>query len=242
VTDSGEQCAHTGDAAGDALAELATRRRSYGVGELAEDRIAPTWLEQLRLWYAEAVADPGIGEPNAMQVATAEADGRPDIRTVLARGFDAEGVVFYTNYDSAKGRQLAANPVAAAVFAWLPLERQVRFRGPVTKVSPDETAAYFASRPRGAQLGAWASPQSQPIQDRAQLTSSLREVTERFGDDAIPPPPFWGGYRITVAEMEFWQGRQFRLHDRLRYRLRCPGTSDGSPDPDVRWLVERLAP
>jgi pyridoxamine 5'-phosphate oxidase len=185
----------------------------------------------LERWYAEASASELIAEPNAMQVATVDRDCNPDVRTVLARGLDADGVVFYTNYDSTKGAQLAAHPWAAAVFAWLPLERQVRLRGPVTRVSPDETAAYFASRPRGAQLAAWASPQSQPIADRAALDALLTAVTEQFGDGEIPPPPNWGGYRIGVTEIEFWQGRQFRLHDRLQYRLDGP-----------TWVVERLAP
>jgi pyridoxamine 5'-phosphate oxidase len=215
----------------DPLAGVASARRSYGAGHLSEDLLAATWLEQLRRWYAEAVADDRIAEANAMQVATVDAEGRPDVRTVLARGFDAGGVVFYTNYLSAKGRQLAANPVAAVVFSWLPLERQVRLRGPVAQVSRAETAGYFASRPRGAQLAAWASPQSECLTSRAELERRLAEVTERFGDGEIPPPPHWGGYRITVTEAEFWQGREFRLHDRLRYRL----TED-------RWLVERLGP
>lgn len=194
--------------------------------------MAPTWLEQLRLWYDQAVADDRISDPNAMQLATAGADGLPDVRTVLARGFDEAGVVFYTGYDSAKGRQLAANPVAAAVFAWLPAERQVRFRGTVAKVSREQTAAYFAGRPRGSQLATWASPQSEPIADRNQLDALLAEVTDRFGDGPIEPPEDWGGYRVTVLEMEFWQGRQFRLHDRVRYRRTAQG----------RWLLERLAP
>ncbi len=194
--------------------------------------MAPTWLGQLLSWYDQAAADDRIVEPNAMQVATAEADGTPDVRTVLARGFDDAGVVFYTNYDSVKGRQLAANPRAAAVFGWLPAERQVRFRGPVTRVSRAETEAYFASRPRGSQLATWASPQSTPLPSRQRLDDLLAEVTDRFGDDPIPPPPDWGGYRIGVTEMEFWQGRQFRLHDRLRYRR----------DTDGEWVIERLAP
>lgn len=220
----------------DPLAALTSARRSYRAGELSEELLAPTWLEQLRVWFGQAIADERIGEPHAMQVATADADGRPDLRTVLARGFDADGVVFYTNYTSAKGRQLGANPVAAALFSWLPLERQIRLRGPVAQVERAETARYFASRPRGAQLAAWASPQSQPIADRAELDRRLAEVTERFGDDEIAPPPHWGGYRITVTEAEFWQGREFRLHDRLRYRLDADA---GSP---ARWVIERLGP
>ncbi len=228
----------------DPIAGLATARRSYRAGELTEGLIAPTWLEQLRLWYGQAVGDDRIAEPNAMQVATVDGAGRPDIRTVLARDFGAAGVVFYTNYDSAKGRQLAANPAAAGLFAWLPLERQVRLRGPVTKVDPAETAAYFASRPRGAQLAAWASPQSEAIPDRGELDRRLAEVTDRFGDAEIPPPPHWGGYRIRVIEAEFWQGRQYRLHDRLRYRLVDADrtTTPAGSDVSGRWLVERLAP
>jgi pyridoxamine 5'-phosphate oxidase len=217
-------------------ATLATSRRSYVSGELEEAALAPTWLEQLQAWYAEADADPRIGEANAMQVATAGADGRPDLRTVLARGFDTAGVVFYTNYDSAKGQQLAENPQAAALFAWLPLERQVRLRGPVRRVDRSETEAYFASRPRGAQLGAWASPQSQPLGGRAELEARLAEVTARFGDGPIEVPPFWGGFRLEVVEAEFWQGREFRLHDRLRFR-RDRETVESSD-----WTIERLAP
>jgi pyridoxamine 5'-phosphate oxidase len=250
----------------DPLAGLASIRRSYGAGQLSEELLAPTWLEQLRIWFGQAIADDRIGEPNAMQVATADADGRPDLRTVLARGFDADGVVFYTNYHSAKGRQLAANPVAAALFSWLPLERQVRLRGPVSRVDPAETARYFATRPRGAQLAAWASPQSEPIVNRAELERRLAEVSERFGDGEIAPPPHWGGYRIAVTEVEFWQGREFRLHDRLRYRLVAPDGSgsastgsagsgsagsgsagsgsvgSGSASTAGRWVTERLGP
>jgi pyridoxamine 5'-phosphate oxidase len=218
-------------------ADPAALRRSYESGELTESALAGSWLEQLRRWYDEAAADVRIGEPNAMQVATVDEAGRPDVRTVLARGFDSRGVVFYTNYTSAKGRQLAAHPAAAAVFAWLPAERQVRLRGPVRKVSRAETEAYFASRPRGSQLATWASPQSEALAGRQQLDELLAEVTARFGDEEIPAPPHWGGYRIEVTEAEFWQGRQFRLHDRLRFRQQ---PADGSADAE--WIVERLAP
>src|SRR4051812_25883715 len=218
-------------------ADPAALRRSYESGELTEAALAETWLAQLRRWYDEAAADARIGEPNAMQVATVDEAGRPDVRTVLARGFDTRGVVFYTNYTSAKGRQLAAHPAAAAVFAWLPAERQVRLRGPGRKVSRAETEAYFASRPRGSQLATWASPQSEALAGRQQLDELLAEVTARFGDEEIPAPPHWGGYRIEVTEAEFWQGRQFRLHDRLRFRQQ---PADGSADAE--WIVERLAP
>jgi pyridoxamine 5'-phosphate oxidase len=207
-------------------------RSSYSAGRLTEDGLAGSWQLQLRRWYDEAVADGRIGEPNAIQVATVDAAGRPDLRTVLARGFDEDGVVFFTNYGSAKGEQLAANPVAAAVFSWLPLERQVRLRGPVSKVSREETEQYFASRQRGSQLAAWASPQSSVIAGRAALDELLAEVSRRFGDGPIPAPPQWGGYRISVTEIEFWQGREFRLHDRIRFRA----------EPDGGWRVERLAP
>jgi pyridoxamine 5'-phosphate oxidase len=242
VTDPADSVGSAAGAAGDPLARLASARRSYLSGQLSEDVLAPTWLEQLRTWFAQAIADDRIGEPHAMQVATADAAGRPDLRTVLARGFDDAGVVFYTNYSSAKGRQLADNPVAAALFSWLPLERQIRLRGPVARVEPAETARYFASRPRGAQLAAWASPQSEPIAGRAELERRLAEVTERFGEGEIPPPPHWGGYRITVTEAEFWQGREFRLHDRLRYRLVVAAAGPAAVPAGGRWVVERLAP
>ncbi|MCW2523379.1 MAG: pyridoxamine 5-phosphate oxidase [Frankiales bacterium] len=221
-----------GPVAADSGDSLATVRRSYGRGALSEQSVADTWIEQLRQWYEQAAAEPAIGEPNAMQLATVDAAGRPDVRTVLAREISERGVVFYTNYESAKGQQLTAAPYAAAVFAWLPLERQARLRGPVTRVGAEETAAYFASRPREAQIGAWASPQSQPIAGRAELDRRLAEVTERFAGQPLTPPPFWGGYRIQVAEIEFWQGREFRLHDRIRFRRGADGD----------WSRERLAP
>jgi pyridoxamine 5'-phosphate oxidase len=207
-------------------------RRSYEYGQLSESSLAGSWREQLQLWYEQAAADARISDPNAMQLATVDAAGMPDVRTVLARGFDDSGVVFYTGYDSAKGRQLAANPAAAAVFSWLPLERQIRLRGSVHRVDRAQTEAYFAGRPRGSQLAAWASPQSRPLADRTELDELYAGMIERFGDGEIPAPPAWGGYRIVVREMEFWQGRPFRLHDRLRFRQ----GSDGD------WTVERLAP
>ncbi len=225
----------------DPFAQVASARRSYLRGELREDELAPTWLDQFRRWYDDAGASAEVGEANAMQIATVDEAGLPDVRTVLARGFDASGVVFYTNYDSAKGRQLIARPRAAAVFSWLPLERQVRLRGSVTKVTRAETESYFASRPRGAQLGAWASPQSEVIFGRAELEARLADTEERFVGRDVPAPQFWGGFRLTVTEVEFWQGREFRLHDRLRWR-RAPHEAGHAGSGEGGWTIERLAP
>ena len=206
-------------------------RRTYQRGALDESTIAGTWLEQFRSWFDDAVQHSGSPEPNAMQVATVDADGHPAVRTVLAKAIDERGIVFYTNYDSAKARDLEAHPYAAAVFVWQTLERQVRLRGPVHRIASEETAAYFGSRPRGSQLGAWASPQSRVIASRQVLEDELAAVTARFGDEDVPPPPHWGGYRIVPDAVEFWQGRPDRLHDRLRF------SQDGGA-----WILERLAP
>jgi pyridoxamine 5'-phosphate oxidase len=206
-------------------------RRSYERAALDESSIAPTWLAQLRTWYDVAAVLGGSPEPNAMQVATVDAAGRPSVRTVLAKAIDERGVVFYTNYRSAKARDLDERRYAAAVFVWLAHERQVRLSGPVSRVSPDETAAYFHSRPRGSQLGAWASPQSQVIASRILLEQAEAAVARRFENAEVDVPPFWGGYLISPEVVEFWQGRPDRLHDRLRFRL------DGGA-----WVLERLAP
>jgi pyridoxamine 5'-phosphate oxidase len=213
------------------MSDPAQLRRSYERAALNESSIAPTWLEQLRAWYDDAVVLGGSPEPNAMQLATVDERGRPAVRTVLAKGMDERGVVFYTNYESAKARDLDARPYAAVVFVWLAHERQVRLSGPVQRADREETEAYFASRPRGSQLGAWASPQSQVIDSRRVLEDALDEVTGRFGDGDVPTPPHWGGYRLRPEAVEFWQGRPDRLHDRLRFRL------DGGA-----WVLERLAP
>ena len=209
----------------------AALRRSYERAALDESTIATTWLAQLLAWYDDAVVLGGSPEPNAMQVATVDAVGRPSVRTVLAKGIDERGVVFYTNYDSAKGRDLTARPYAALLFVWLAHERQVRLTGSVQRVPAEETASYFHSRPRGSQIGAWASPQSQVIAGRDVLERAEADAAARFGEGEIGVPPNWGGFLVSPDSVEFWQGRPDRLHDRLRFRL------DGD-----EWLLERLAP
>ncbi len=215
--------------------DLASMREIYSLAGLAEGDVAPDWLTQFRGWLAEAVAA-RVPEPNAMVVATASADGAPASRTVLCKAVDQAGVAFYTNLASAKSRDLQANPRAAATFPWIALQRQVHVRGPVERMSDEATLAYWATRPRGSQIGAWASPQSAVLGGRPALDELQRGIEARFGgpDDDGPPiplPPFWGGWRIRPVTVEFWQGRIGRLHDRLRYR----DTGDG-------WVVERLAP
>jgi len=215
----------------DTMSDPAGTRRGYQRGQLDENVVARTWLDQLRRWFTDATAEPSVVEVTAMQLATVDTAGRPSVRTVLVKGLDERGVVFYTNYESAKARDLDARPSAAAVLVWLPLERQVRLSGPVTRVERAETEAYFAARPRGSQLGAWASPQSTVVPSRAALEDAVREIEERFAGGEVPAPPNWGGYRLAPDVVEFWQGRADRLHDRIRYRL----------DGDA-WVIERLAP
>lgn len=211
--------------------DLAARRIQYETAGLDVADVADDPVTQWRRWYDEAAAA-GVAEPNAMVLATVDADGRPDARFVLARGLDERGFIFHTNYESVKSRQLERQPHAAAVFAWLDLHRQVRVRGPVERATAEESDEYFASRPRDSQIGAWASPQSEVLADRAELERRIAEVEARFAGAPVPRPEFWGGWRLGLAEVEFWQGRPSRLHDRIRYR----------PNPDGTWTRERLAP
>ena len=207
-------------------------RRSYELGGLDEGDLAPTWTAQFRRWFDDATAG-GVGEPNAMVLATAGADGRPDARLVLLKGLDDTGLRFFTSYDSAKGRQLAANPYGSLVFPWHDLQRQVRLNGPVRRIDDAESDAYFATRPWGSQLSAAVSPQSQAIASRAVLEATRAELAERHPEgDAVPRPENWGGYRLEPEVVEFWQGRRDRMHDRLVYRRDADGT----------WRIERLAP
>jgi pyridoxamine 5'-phosphate oxidase len=211
--------------------DLPAMRVSYEQGSLTEVELAPTWTEQLRLWLDEATAA-GLPEPNAMVLATADTEGRPSSRTVLAKGLDDRGLVFFTNYTSNKSHDLMATRYASATFPWLALHRQATISGTVEKVEPAENAAYWASRPRGSQLGAWASPQSRVVNGRGTLDAALANIQRHFTNSAdVPVPPHWGGWRIKPEVVEFWQGRQDRMHDRLRFRL----VRDG-------WRVERLAP
>jgi pyridoxamine 5'-phosphate oxidase len=207
-------------------------RRSYELAELREETVAPDPITQFRRWFDDALAAPSVAEPNAMTLATVDPSGAPTARTVLLKGCDECGFVFYTNYDSAKGRDLSARPRAALVFFWAALERQVRVTGAVAPTGADESDAYFASRPRGSQLGAWASRQSALAGGRAELEASLAETEARFAGGPVPRPPGWGGYRLAPEAVEFWQGRPNRLHDRLRY-VRADGGG---------WRLERLWP
>ena len=210
---------------------LRDRRVQYETAGLDRGDLDDSPIAQWQRWYDQA-AEAGVAEPNAMTVSTIADDGAPDARVVLVRAADDRGFVFFTNYDSAKGRQIDDDPVAAATFAWLDLHRQVRVRGTVQRVSVEESDDYFASRPRDSQIGAWASPQSQPIDDRAALMARVEEATARFAGGDVPRPAHWGGFRLRPSSIEFWQGRPNRLHDRFRYTRRADGP----------WLVERLAP
>lgn len=206
-------------------------RKEYALAGLSEAEADPDPFAQFGAWFDEALrAD--LREPNAMTVATATREGLPSARIVLLKSWDARGFVFYTNYEGQKGREVAENPVAALVFYWPEMERQIRIVGGVARVAPEESDRYFASRPLGSRLGAMVSPQSSVIPDRAGLEARLQQLATEHQEIAPTRPESWGGYRVAPRSVEFWQGRPNRLHDRLRYRQ---GTSDA-------WLIERLAP
>ncbi|CAN5125663.1 pyridoxamine 5'-phosphate oxidase [soil metagenome] len=227
--------------------ELAKLRREYAVGGLDEADLTADPITMFLGWLRDARAA-GMHEPNAMVVATAAADGKPSARLVLLKALDAQGFVFFTNYGSRKAEELAENPACALLFPWHDLERQVRVDGHATQLSSEENAAYFGTRPRGSQLGAWASPQSQVVASRAELDARYDAVSARFGADGdVPLPPGWGGFRVLPDAIEFWQGRTGRMHDRLRYR-RIPAaeSTPSEPAPSTStaagWNIERLAP
>ncbi len=211
---------------------IANLRKEYRLQALLETQVDPDPLQQFRCWLDQALAA-DLPEPNAMTLATVTATGKPAARMVLLKDFDQRGFVFFTNYQSRKGQELAQTPWGALVFWWAELERQVRLEGQVTQVSSQESDAYFQSRPLGSRLGAWASHQSQVLGDRAVLEQRLRDLEVEYqGQATIPRPPYWGGYRLQPTLIEFWQGRPNRLHDRLCYHH---STSGG-------WLIERLSP
>ena len=209
---------------------LQNLRQEYRSAELAETDVESNPILQFKKWFTEAV-DSQIYEPNVMTLATANSDGKPSARIVLLKGFDEDGFVFFTNYDSDKGKDLAENPQASLVFFWAELERQVRIDGVVSKIDAEESTAYFHSRPAGSQIGASASPQSSVIPNRESLEEKVAQLSTEYKDKEIPRPLHWGGYLVEPTHIEFWQGRPSRLHDRLNYQL-----VDGS------WIINRLAP
>ncbi|MEU9986155.1 pyridoxamine 5'-phosphate oxidase [Streptomyces sp. NPDC048045] len=220
----------------DPVVDPAAMRKQYRAQGLDEKDLAAHPMDQFSRWFedaARAAVHGTLYEPNAMIVSTADAAGRPSSRTVLMKGYDTDGFVFYTNYHSRKARELAANPYISLLFPWHPVARQVIVTGIARRTGRDETAAYFRSRPHGSQLGAWASDQSSVIPSRDGLEAAYAELGARYPEgEQVPVPPHWGGFRIAPEIVEFWQGRENRLHDRVRYAVR----------PDGGWMVERLSP
>lgn len=212
------------------MTSIADLRKDYTLQSLNEADIDPNPFKQFQVWFDHAVRAE-LPEPNAMTLATASSNGIPAARIVLLKAVDERGFTFFTNYNSDKGQQLIENPHAALVFLWTELERQVRIVGSVEKTSTEESDGYFYSRPHGSRLGAWASEQSQVIPDRSVLEQRLAELKQQYENQEVPRPPHWGGFRVIPSEIEFWQGRSSRLHDRLRYRRL-----------DNQWVIERLSP
>jgi pyridoxamine 5'-phosphate oxidase len=208
----------------------ALRARAMDQG-LSRATLDPDPLRQFQQWFEDAIATE-LPEPNSMSLATVDPEGQPWLRTVLLKLYDARGFVFYTNYESRKARQMDANPRVALLFPWVALARQVKITGRAERGPTTESLRYFATRPRGSQIGAWASPQSQVISSRSLLEGKVEEIKRKFAEGEVPLPSFWGGYRVVADSIEFWQGRENRLHDRFRYSRQ----SDGG------WTIERLAP
>jgi len=210
--------------------DISDLRREYMYAGLSRDDLSSDPIAQFEQWFLEA-HDNGLDNPNALSLATVGTDGMPSLRTVLLKAFDAKGFVFYTNYGSRKAREIAENPQAAMLFHWLEFDRQVKIQGPVTKVSTAESLRYFSTRPHGSQIGAWCSEQSSPIGSRTLLLQAYESMKAKFAEGEVPLPDFWGGYRVKPLRIEFWQGRENRLHDRFEYVMQ--GDS---------WAIQRLAP